>query len=66
MAEILRIGKAFYKVDYRTKTYRYYGRNPERASIEEEDRNKRKIDGFVRIFRDKRTQKFRYTKSSPK
>jgi len=66
MTEILRIGKVFYKVDYRTKTYWYYGRNPERASNEEEDRNKRKIDSFVRIFRDKRTQTFRYTKSSPK
>ena len=66
MAQILRIKEALYKVDYRTKTYWYYGRNPEKAGQEEEDRNKRKIGGFIRIFRDQRTQKFRYTKSSPK
>jgi hypothetical protein len=62
----LKIEKALYKVDYRTRTYWFYGRNPEAASKEEEDRNKRKIDGFIRISRDKRTTKFRYTKSPPK
>jgi hypothetical protein len=59
MTKILKRGKALYEVSNETKTYRYYGRNPETAGKEEEDRNKRKIDGFIRIFRDQRTQKFR-------
>jgi hypothetical protein len=60
MGEILKIGKALYEVDHRTKTYRYFGRNPEKVSKEEEETNKRKIDGFTRLFRDGRTKIFRY------
>jgi len=60
MGEILKIGKALYEVDHRTKTYWFYGRNPEKVSNEEEEQNKRKIDNFTRIFRDGRRKKFRY------
>lgn len=60
MSELLKKGKALYKVDYRTKTYWHYGRNLEKISKEEEEENKRKIDGFRMIFRDGKTKKFRY------
>lgn len=62
MSFILKIGKALYEVDDLTKTYWFYGRNPEKIGQEEEKENKRKIDGFTRIFRDGRTKKFRYRK----
>jgi hypothetical protein len=60
MGLILKIGKALYEIDRRTKTYWYNGRNPEKVSPEEEKQNKRKIDNFTRIFRDGRRKKFRY------
>jgi hypothetical protein len=60
MGEILKIGKALYEVDRRTKTYWFYGRNPGKVSNEEEEQNKRKIDGFTRIFRNGRRKKIRY------
>ena len=62
MGEILKIGKALYEIDRRTKTYWYYGRNPEKVSNEEEEQNKIKIDGFTRLFKDGRTKEFRYKK----
>jgi hypothetical protein len=37
MGEILKIGKALYEADRRTKTYWCYGRNPGKVSNEEEE-----------------------------
>jgi len=34
------------------KIYGYNGRNPEEVSGEEEEKDKRKIDGFTRLFRE--------------
>jgi hypothetical protein len=58
--EILRIGNALYKVDYQTKTYWFHGRGAGKISLEEEERNKRKIDGFTRILRDGKNKRFRF------
>jgi hypothetical protein len=60
MGEILKIGKTLYEIDDQTKTYWFYGRNPDKVSQEEEEQNKRKIDGSTRHFKDRRTKKFRY------
>jgi len=60
MGKILRIGKALYEVDDRTKTYWFSGSNPDKVSQEGEEQNKRKIDGFIRIFRDGRKKRFRF------
>jgi len=54
------MGKALYEVDRRTRTYWFYGRSPEKVSKEEEEQNKRKIDGFTRLFGDGRAKIFRY------
>jgi hypothetical protein len=50
----LRIDRAVYNVDDETKTYRYLGRNPDWQHLdpEENERNKRHLDGFTRIFPD--------------
>lgn len=47
MGKILKIGKAFYKID-------------KKVSQEGEEKNKRKIDGFTRIFPDGRKKRFRF------
>ena len=62
MIKILKIDRALYKVDDRTKTYRYYGRNRNRENLskEENQRNKKYIDGYTRIFPDGRKKVFRY------
>ena len=62
MCEILKIGKALYMVDDETKTYRYFGRNPEwkKHTQKEEERNKKHIDGYTRILRNGKTRIFRY------
>lgn len=64
MTRILRIDRAMYEVDDKTKTYRYFGRNPDWKELyrEENERNKIHIDGYTRIFRDSKTKKFRYRK----
>ncbi len=62
MSKILKINKALYEVDDKTKTYRYYGRNPEwkELSAEENQRNKKHIDGYARILRNGKKVVFRY------
>jgi len=62
LAIILKIDRALYEVDDKTKTYRYYGRNPEceNLSKEESQKNKKHIDGYTRIFPDSRKKVFRY------
>jgi hypothetical protein len=61
MKKIPKTGKAQYEIDTKTKTYWYHGRNPEKKiSKGEEERSRRQIEGFTRIFRDGRTKVFRY------
>jgi hypothetical protein len=62
MTKILKIDRAFYKIDDESKTYWYYGRNPnwKRLNKEENQRNKKYIDGYTRIFPDKRKKVFRF------
>jgi hypothetical protein len=60
---ILKIDRALYKVDDATKTYHYYGRNPDwkNLSKEENTKNKKHIDGYTRIFPDRRKKVFRFS-----
>ncbi len=60
MTKILKIDKALYEVDDETKTYKYFGRNPDwkKLSKKENEENKKHIDGFTRTFRNGRTKKF--------
>ena len=62
MAKILKIARALYEVDDDTKIYRCYCRNPDWKclSTPETARNKKRIDGFTRIFPDGRKKVFRY------
>ncbi|MFQ6123423.1 MAG: hypothetical protein ACE5R6_02295 [Candidatus Heimdallarchaeota archaeon] len=62
MGKILKIDKALYEVDDKSKTYRYYGRNPEweELSAEENQRNKKHIDGYTRVLRNGKKAVFRY------
>jgi len=66
MEEILKIGKGLYNPHFPSLEKggvggfeTYFLGNLEKVSREEE-RNKKKIDGFTRIFRDGRTRKFKY------
>jgi carboxymethylenebutenolidase len=56
----VKIDKAIYRVDAMTKTYRYLRRNPEWRSLtaEENESNKKAIDGYTRILRGGRTKTF--------
>lgn len=58
----LRIDRAVYAVEDETKTYRYLRRNPDWQDLdpEENQRNKRHLDGYTRIFPDGRTKVFSY------
>jgi hypothetical protein len=65
MPRELRIDRVVYLVDDDTRTYRFLRRNPDWEKLDpaENDANKRQIDGYTRIFRDKRRKTFRYGKS---
>ena len=60
-----RIDRAVYLVDDEARTYRFLRRNPDWEKLDpaENDANKRQIDGYTRIFKDKRRKTFRYGKS---
>lgn len=66
MGKILKIDRALYEVNDQTKTYRYYGRNPEwkNLSEEENERNKKHIDGYARILRNGKKVVFNYKPKS--
>lgn len=61
---ILSIDRALYEVDRETRTYRYVGRNPEWRKVQASgnERDKKSIDGYTRIFPDGRKKKFVYDK----
>lgn len=58
----VRIDRTVYLADDRTRTYRFLRRNPAYRSLDpqENERNKRSIDGYTRVFRDGSTKVFRY------
>lgn len=62
MSETLKIDRALYEVDDDRKTYRYSGRNPDwqKLTLEENERNKKRINGYTRRFRDGTTKTFKY------
>lgn len=53
MPRELKIGRAVYLVDDKTKTYRYLRRNPGWRSFspEKNEANKKAIDGYTRVLR---------------
>ena len=64
MTKILKIDRALYEVDDKTKTYRFLGRNLDwkNLSEDENERNKKHIDGYTRTFRDGTMKVFKYKK----
>jgi hypothetical protein len=62
MTKILKIDRALYEVDDETKTYKYYGRNLEWQDLNpvENEKNKKSIDGYTRIFPDGKQKIFHY------
>lgn len=62
----LRIDRAVYLVDDAARTYRYLRRNPAWKDLdpEENEGNKRHLDGYTRIFPDGRTKVYSYQAQS--
>ncbi len=62
MPRELKIDRAVYLVDDESRTHRFLRRNLdwEKLDSEENEENKRQLDGYIRIFRDVRTRTFRY------
>jgi hypothetical protein len=62
MNKILKIDRALYEVDDKTRTYKYYARNPDWKKLSKEkcEKNKKSINGYTRIFPDGRRKVFRY------
>lgn len=56
------VDRAVYVVDDANKMYRYLRRNPRWRDLDprENERNKRHLDGYTRLFPDGRTKVFRY------
>jgi hypothetical protein len=56
------IDRAIYEVDDGNSTYRFLRRNPawRRLSAAESEANKRRLDGYQRIFRDGSSKTFRF------
>jgi hypothetical protein len=54
MAKVLKIDRALYEIDDETKTYRYLARNLDWKDLSEDEneRNKKNIEGYTRTFRD--------------
>lgn len=65
LTRILRVDQAFYEVDDETKTYWFSGRNLDwkKLSQEENRSNKKRLDGYTRVFRDGRTRVFKFRES---
>lgn len=66
MAQELKIDRAIYLVDDAARTYRFLRRNPDWQTLsqQENEQNKRHIDGYTRRFRDGRTRTFRFKKQA--
>lgn len=65
MKRRLRIDRAIYLADDDTKTYTFLEKNPDWMNLdsEENEENKKSIDGYIRIFRDGRKKVFRFRKT---
>jgi hypothetical protein len=61
IARELKIDRAVYLVDDKTKTYRYLRRNPGWRSLspEENEANKKAIDGYTRVLRGGLTKTYK-------
>jgi len=62
MRKKLKIDKAIYLLDNNSKTYSFYRRNLKwrKLNPSENKRNKKQINGYSRIFRNKKTKIFKY------
>ena len=62
MVRQVRIDRAIYVADDRTRTYRFLKRNPAWKNLDwqENERNKKSIEGYTRIFRDGSTRVFKH------
>lgn len=62
----LKVDRAIYLVDNKNHTYRFLRRNSDWQTLDpvENDRNKRRIDGYIRIFRDGTKKTFRFGRSA--
>ena len=62
MGILLNVDRAIYEVDRKTRTYRYHSRNLEwkELSPEQNQKNKKSLKGYRRIFPDGRTKVFHY------
>jgi hypothetical protein len=62
MGVLLKIDRALYEVDDSSRTYRYSGRNGDWRKLDprENSRNKKRIDGYTRIFADGKRKVFAY------
>ncbi len=60
MKKELKIGRAIYLVDDESKTYRFLRRNPDWKNLDpkENEANKLHIDGYTRIFRNGKKNKY--------
>jgi len=60
MAKELKIERAIYLVDDKTKTYKFLTLNPDWKKLDpqENEANKHYIDGYTRIFGNGKTRKF--------
>lgn len=62
MVRRLKIDRAVYIVDDSARTYRFLERNPKWQNLgsRQNQKNKKSIDGYTRIFRDGKRKVFRY------
>jgi hypothetical protein len=62
MGVILKIDRALYEVDDSSRTYHYYDRNKEWRDLdpEENSNNKKRINGYTRVFSDGKQKVFIY------
>ena len=60
-ARLIKIDRAIYAVDDRSRSYQFLRRNLrwQRLDPRENERNKRRISGYRRVFRDGRTKTYR-------
>lgn len=64
MARELMIDRAIYLIDDEKKSYRFLRRNPawEELTPHQNEMNKKQIDGYTRIFRNRQTKVFHFRK----
>lgn len=60
MVRELKIDRAIYLADDRSRTYRFLKRNPEWKKLgrEENEQNKKSLHGYVRLLRNRKTKTY--------